>query len=66
MLYNTGRFAEIQVEAQQNPNGELELAFVARENYFFGSILSEGSQAHPTDNQLVNASRLNLGEQFHG
>ena len=63
-LYNTGRFAEIQVEAQRNPAGEVVLAFDARENYFFGSILAEGSPAHPSDNQLVNASKLILGEQY--
>src|SRR5579864_4926716 len=63
-LYNTGRFAEIQVEAQRNPAGEVVLAFDARENYFFGSILAEGSPAHPSDSQLVNASKLNLGEQY--
>ena len=63
-LYNTGRFAEIQVEAQRNPGGEVVLVFDARENYFFGSILAEGSPAHPSDSQLVNASKLNLGEQY--
>ncbi|MGZ7089445.1 MAG: POTRA domain-containing protein [Candidatus Angelobacter sp.] len=63
-LYNTGRFAEIQVEAHRNPTGEVVLAFDARENYFFGSILAEGSSAHPSDSQLVNASKLNLGEQY--
>jgi outer membrane protein insertion porin family len=63
-LYNTGRFAEIQVEAQRNPGGEVALIFDARENYFFGSILAEGSPARPSDSQLVNASKLNLGEQF--
>ncbi len=64
VLYNTGRFADIQVEALRNADGELALTFVARENFFFGSILSEGSPAHPSDNQLVNASKLNLGEKF--
>ncbi len=63
-LYNTGRFAEIQVEAQRSPAGEVVLVFDARENYFFGSILAEGSPAHPSDSQLVNASKLNLGEQY--
>ena len=63
VLYNTGRFAKIQVEAQRSSNNELVLTFVAQKNYFFGSILAEGSQAHPTENQLVNASKLNLGEQ---
>jgi outer membrane protein insertion porin family len=63
-LYSTGRFAEIQVEAQRNPSGEVMLVFGGRENYFFGSILAAGSSAHPSDSQLVNASKLNLGEQF--
>jgi len=63
-LYNTGRFGEIQVEAQRNPSGEVLLVFDARENYFFGSILVEGSPAHPSDSQLVNATKLNLGEQY--
>jgi outer membrane protein insertion porin family len=63
-LYNTGRFAEIQVEAQRNAKGEVVLAFDARENYFFGSLLVEGAPSHPTDSQLINASKLNLGEQF--
>ncbi|HET8891769.1 MAG TPA: POTRA domain-containing protein [Candidatus Angelobacter sp.] len=63
-LYNTGRFAEIQVEAQRSSGGEIVLIFDGRENYFFGSILAEGSAARPTDSQLVNASKLNLGEQF--
>ena len=63
-LYNTGRFAEIQVEAQRSSGGEIVLIFDGRENYFFGSILAEGSAARPSDSQLVNASKLNLGEQF--
>ena len=63
-LYNTGRFAEIQVEAQRNSGGEIALIFDGRENYFFGSILAEGSAVRPSDSQLVNASKLNLGEQF--
>ena len=64
VLYDTGRFAEIQVEGQKTPNGEVVLVFDARENYFFGSLLVEGSPTHPSDNQLLNASKLNLGEQF--
>jgi outer membrane protein assembly complex protein YaeT len=63
-LYDTGRFAEIQVEAQRNPQGEILLTFAARENFFFGSIRVEGAPSTPTDNQLVNATRLALGEQF--
>ncbi|HEU4416420.1 MAG TPA: POTRA domain-containing protein [Candidatus Angelobacter sp.] len=64
VLYDTGRFAEIQVEARRTPQGDVEVVFDALDNYFFGSIVVEGSSAHPTNNQLVNASKLNLGEQF--
>lgn len=63
-LYNTGRFAAIQVQAQQNQKGEVVLIFDARENFFFSSILVEGAPDSPSGNQLVNASKLNLGEQF--
>jgi outer membrane protein assembly complex protein YaeT len=63
-LYNTGKFAEIQVEAIRSPQNELVLTFSARENYFFGAIRSQGAPSPPTDNQLVSASKLTLGEQF--
>jgi outer membrane protein insertion porin family len=63
-LFNTGRFADIRVEAHRNASGDLELVFATRENYFLGSIRSEGSASRPTDTQLVNASRLALGDQF--
>jgi outer membrane protein assembly complex protein YaeT len=63
-LYDTGRFAEIQVEAERNQQGNVVLIFDAKENFFFGSILVEGAPAPPGDNQLTNASKLNLGEQY--
>src|SRR5258707_15527826 len=40
------------------------LVFAVQENYFLGSILSEGAPSRPSGNQLVSASRLALGEQF--
>ena len=64
VLYNSGRFSEIQVEAQRNPQGEVVLVFSARENYFFGSIRVEGAPGPPADSQLAGASKLALGEQF--
>jgi outer membrane protein insertion porin family len=63
-LYDTGRFADIQVQAQRSAQGEVVLIFNARENYFFGSVRVEGAPSQPSDTQLVNASRLTLGEQF--
>jgi outer membrane protein assembly factor BamA len=64
VLYNTGRFSEIQVEAQRTPQGEVVLTFSARENYFFGSLRVEGAPTPPSNNQLINASKIALGEQF--
>jgi outer membrane protein insertion porin family len=63
-LFNTGRFADIKVEARRNSNGDIDLVFATRESYFFGSILVEGSPSRPSDTQLVSAGRLTLGEQF--
>lgn len=63
-LYDTGQFSTIQVEAQRNAKGDVVLIFNARENFFIGSILVEGAPYPPSDNQLVSASRLNLGERF--
>jgi outer membrane protein insertion porin family len=63
-LYDTGRFAEIQVETQRDDKGDLVLIFDARENYFLGSIRCEGSAARPSNEQLVNATKLALGEKF--
>ncbi len=62
-LYNTGRFALIQVEAKRTSANELTLVFSTQENFFYGSILSSGAPSRPSDSQLVNASRLGLGEK---
>ncbi|MBZ5530599.1 MAG: BamA/TamA family outer membrane protein [Acidobacteriia bacterium] len=64
VLYDTGRFAAIQVEAQRTPAGEVTLTFAARESFFFGSITAEHAPSPPGDSRLVNASKLTLGEQF--
>jgi outer membrane protein assembly complex protein YaeT len=63
-LYNTGRFANIEVEAERNAKGEIALVFRAVQSYFFGSIRVEGSADQPTGTQLANASKLVLGERF--
>src|SRR5438874_5749581 len=63
-LYNTGQFSEIQVEAQRNDVGGVILSFVTKPNFFFGSIRVEGAPETPSDNQLVNAGKLSLGDSF--
>ncbi|HMF90666.1 MAG TPA: POTRA domain-containing protein [Candidatus Angelobacter sp.] len=63
-LYKTGRFASIQVEAKRSSPGAIALTFSTEENFFFGSILAPGAPSRPSEGQLVNASRLGLGERF--
>jgi outer membrane protein assembly factor BamA len=63
-LYATGKFATIQVEAEKTPQNEVRLVFNARENYFIGLVAVEGNPRRPTASQLVNASKLQLGELY--
>jgi outer membrane protein insertion porin family len=63
-LFATGRFANIQVEADRNQRNEVRLVFVGEENFFVGFITVDGAPNPPKPNQLVNASKLQLGELF--
>lgn len=64
-LYATGRFAELRVEAERTASGEVDLTFVAEPNYFVGWIRIGGIPRHgPTESQLRNATKLDLGELF--
>ena len=64
-LYATGRFASLQVEAESNQN-EVSLVFVAKENYFNGAVSVDGTPAktNPKAHQLVESSKLDLGDTF--
>ena len=62
-LYATGRFADIQAEV--TPSGEgIVVSFVTSANYFVGAIDVEGAPGRPTSNQIVNASKFQLGELY--
>ena len=62
-LYATGRFQDIQVVAEPAPQHELSLVFITRQNQFVGPIGLTGVVKHgPTERQLVNATKLRLGE----
>ncbi len=62
-LYATGRFADIQAEV--TPSGdEVLLTFNTSANFFVGAVDVEGAPARPTSNQIVNASKLQLGELY--
>ena len=64
-LYATGRFADLQVEADRTPQNELTLVFIAEENLFFGRMLVIGApRKGPNGHQLLNSSKLVLGELY--
>lgn len=63
VLYGTGRFADIQAEVTPHDNG-VQLSFVTSANFFVGAVNVEGAPTRPNSNQIVNASKLQLGELF--
>jgi len=63
ILFDTGLFADIQVEAQKT-EGDVVITFSTVGNYFVGSVTVEGDPGRPSANQLVSASKLQLGEIF--
>ena len=62
-LYSTGRFADI--EAQVVPSGEgVILTFATSANFFIGAVDVEGAPNRPNKNQILNASKFQLGERY--
>jgi outer membrane protein insertion porin family len=61
VLFSTGRFADIQAEV--TPSGpDVLLTFTTSLNFFVGAVDVEGYPSHPNYNQIVNASKFQLGE----
>jgi outer membrane protein insertion porin family len=63
-LHATGRFADIQAEAERTASGQVALTFRMRSNFFVGELFVDGAPNPPAANQVVNASKLQLGELF--
>jgi outer membrane protein insertion porin family len=63
-LYATGRFADIQAEVTLSGDGVL-LSFATSPNFFVGSVEVEGAPNRPNSNQVVNASKFQLGELYN-
>jgi outer membrane protein insertion porin family len=63
-LYATGRFANLRAECDRTPDDQATLSFVSSANFFVGRVAVEGAPPHPTESQIVNASKLQLGELF--
>ena len=63
-LFATGRFRTIAAEVAPYADRSLDLNFVVDEKLFIGSIVVYGAPRPPTENQLVNGSKLQLGQEF--
>ena len=63
-LHDTGRFADIRVEAERTQDGKVSLSFFTTPNYFVGDVEVQGVPNRPTAGQVVNASKFQLGELF--
>jgi len=64
LLFGTGRFADLRAECEPSPDGKVLVSFVSSPNFFVGRVNVEGGPGKPTDSQIVNASKLQLGELY--
>ncbi|MFZ1130781.1 MAG: POTRA domain-containing protein, partial [Terriglobales bacterium] len=64
VLFATGRFSDIQAEADRTETAGVRLRFLTVANFFVGMVIMEGVSANPSANQLVSATRLQLGELY--
>src|SRR5579871_209771 len=63
-LFATGRYADIQVDAEPYQNGVI-IRFVTKNSWFIGNVHVAGSISDPPNSgQLENASNLDLGQPF--
>jgi outer membrane protein insertion porin family len=63
-LFATGRYADIQVDAQPYDSG-VALTFITRSAWFIGSVSVGGNVSSPPNiGQIENAANLGLGQPF--
>jgi outer membrane protein insertion porin family len=63
-LFATGRFSDIQAEADRTDTAGVRLRFLTVANFFVGMVMMEGVSINPSANQLASATRLQLGELY--
>ncbi len=63
-LFATGRFSDIQAEADRTETTGVRLRFITVANFFVGTVTIEGVSTNPSANQLASASHLQLGELY--
>jgi outer membrane protein insertion porin family len=63
-LFATGRFADIQAEADRTETTGVKLRFITVANFFVGMVTIQGVSTNPSPNQVASATRLQLGELY--
>src|SRR5450631_1625384 len=65
LLYSTGAYDAIEVDMEPTPAGGVSLIFRTATQWFVGPVEAKGKiHQPPSSNQLVTASRLDLGAPF--
>ena len=65
-LFATGKFSNIQAEADETSDGRVVLTFTLQEKYFVGEVSLDGlSKGAPTLRQLLDATKLQLGRPYN-
>lgn len=63
-LYGTGRYSDVSVAAERTSDGQVVLTLNLTLNYFVGAVTVEGAPDRPTAGQIINTTKLQLGEQL--
>ena len=63
-LYSLGFFGEIEVLAERVGADEVILTFAMQPNFFVGHLGVVGVRRQPSGGELINASKLTLGQLF--
>jgi outer membrane protein insertion porin family len=63
-LFATDRYADLQAECELGPDGTASLVFANTPHFFIGQVSVINAPSPPGDPQIVNTSKLQLGELF--
>ncbi len=63
-LYDTGRYADVAVDAELTGSGDVQLRFITRNTWFVGAVSVEGVEESPSASQLVHSTQLELGAEY--
>jgi outer membrane protein assembly complex protein YaeT len=63
-LFATRKFADLRAECELGSDGRAVISFVTSPDFFVGRVAIESAPPRPTQSQIVNASKLQLGDLF--